>query len=509
MSRGKLVVVSLVWLVILGICAVTYKWFLVPAWEQQAIEAKEEERNKILTETGASGRYDYAISLSLDSFSGYALLRSPEFAEELAAKRIKLNLVDDGADYAARLKSLESGTTQIGTFTIDALVKVCSQADRLPVTIIAMIDETRGADAMVSYKQAIPNLDALNHKDTKFILTADSPSETLARVVLAHFNLTHVNTNSFVSMKDAEEVYKKYRAAKPDERQVFVLWQPYVSKVLENPNTHIVVDSSRFRGYIVDVLVVNRDYLYANRDVVAAFLESYFRTNYYHQDHMMDLVLKDAQQAKASINPAQAKALTSGIWWKNTQENYSHFGLQRAGNLQHIEDIIANITKVLKRTGGIGHDPTAGKPNLLYHPELLAGLKDKDFHPGAESIRKDDFVLNVLTDNQWQALQPVGTLEIPPLVFARGTDRLTEQSQYVLDELIKTLESFPQYYLLIKGSASNVGDLKANRALAESRARAAEGYLKERGVNANRLKVMPGQISNKIAVEFVLGQLPY
>ena len=63
---------------------------------------------------------------------------------------------------------------------------------------------------------------------------------------------------AFVEARDAEDVYRRYRTAEPNTHQVFVLWEPYVSKVLENPNTHVVVDSSRFRGYIVDVLVAQR-----------------------------------------------------------------------------------------------------------------------------------------------------------------------------------------------------------------------------------------------------------
>src|SRR5690606_25294602 len=114
-------------------------------------------------------------------------------------------------------------------------------------------------------------------KDTKLVLTANSPSETLARVLISNFGLRNLDQNSFVKLKDAQEVYKKYRESKPADKLAFVLWEPYVSKTLENPNVHVLVDSSKFRGYIVDSIVANRDFLAKNKELSKRFLKAYFR----------------------------------------------------------------------------------------------------------------------------------------------------------------------------------------------------------------------------------------
>jgi len=508
MDKGKLAIAAVVWLVVIASGAMIYKWWFVPTQQQAEQQAKLEEKNKILTETGADSRYDSVLNFALDGFSGYAVLRSQEFANKLGNQRIKLNLIDDGANYPGRLKKIGSGDIQMGVFTIDALIKASHQAGSVPVTIVSIIDETRGADAAVSFKKAIPSLDALNHKDTKFVLTPDSPSETLARVVMAHFNLTNLSKDPFIRAKDAEDVYKRYRTAKPDQRQVFVLWEPYVSKILENPNTHRVVDSSRFKGYIVDVIVVNRNFLYSNRDVVSKVVRSYFRTNYDFNEKI-ELVLEDAKLTRTPLTQKQAEALVDGLWWKNTQENYCHFGLKRGSNLQHIEDIISNITGVLIKTGGISADPTASKPNLLYYPDILEEMQTSGFHPGVENVRDDKVILPTLTDHQWGTLQPVGTLSVPRLVFARGTSVLLDQSKRVLDKLVESLNTWPQYYVLIKGDATRRGDIGANKALALARAEAARKYLMEKGIRSNRIKATAVEPSGVTAVNFVLGQLPY
>lgn len=507
----KVILVCFVWLVILAIGAMTLRWVIRPAREAAQEKAVEEKKQQVLTQTGASSRYDFKVRYALDSFSGYAVLRSQQFSDELAKKRGAAELVDDGADYPARFQGLKTGDIQMASFTVDSLVTTCAAVGDLPATIVAIIDETRGADAMVAFKTAFPNLDALDDPETRFVLTPKSPSEMLARVVMARFNLKRLASNPFIEVKDAEEVYKRYRAAKPTDKLVFVLWEPFVSKILENPNTQILIDSSRFRGYIVDVVVANRNFLYQNRDAVSAVVEAYFRANYTHRDKYVDLVLQDAQKQGTPLSQAQAENLVKGIWWKNCQENYAHFGLHDSNKLQHIEDIIGNITKVLRTTKGIESDPTNGKPNLFYYTGILEDLKKRGFHPGieVEQVRNDTVVLPTLTEAQWASLQPVGTLEVPPLVFARGTAMLTEASQSVLDELLTSLNTFPQYYVTIKGNASKEGDLEANKELAQRRAKAAEQYLIQRGISDRRVKAVAVEPSGETRVDFVLGQTPY
>ena len=95
---------------------------------------------------------------------------------------------------------------------------------------------------------------------------------------------------------DAADVYNRYRKSAKDSRQVFVLWEPYVSKILANESMHVVIDSSRFTGYIVDCLVADRDFLVKNPDVAQTVVECYFRALYEYRsaEAMTRLVKADA-----------------------------------------------------------------------------------------------------------------------------------------------------------------------------------------------------------------------
>jgi len=257
----------------------------------------------------------------------------------------------------------------------------------------------------------------------------------------------------------------------------------------------------------VDVIVANRDFLAKNKKVVQTFIESYYRSYYKQSRMMMPVVIEDAKKFGEPLSPKAAQRLVDGVWWKNTEENYIHMGLSE-GSLQHVEDIISNITKVLKRTGAIAADPTGGKPNVLYYNGILKQMVENKFRAGMseESVREDRIKLPALSDTQWEGLIPIGQLDVQPVVFARGTSRISPMGKQVLNNLMETLKTRPQYYVLVIGNASRVGDLEANTALANNRAKAVKEFLISNGVGKNRIRATSGEPSGSTSVDFVLGQ---
>ncbi|MCA9172499.1 MAG: OmpA family protein, partial [Planctomycetales bacterium] len=386
--------------------------------------------------------------------------------------------IDDEADYSQRLRRLQSGETQLATFTIDALVKASAELNDLPAVIVAIIDESRGADAMVASKKRFPNVTSLNQPDTHFILTGNSPSEMLARVVKNSFSLDQLAKNPFKLTASPAETMAAYKKSPPNSSDVFVVWEPYVSELLENDSMHVVVDSSRFRDYIVDVLVVNRDYLLKNEEVVRAVIGSYFAAAHRHRDDMSVVVATDAKQIGAQLSSQQVQKLVMGIRWKSMAENLAHFGIRGDSRLKHIEDTIGKITRVLLSTGAIAADPTGNAPQKLFTERVLVELQQDASYAGltSEPLLVEKVELPVLSTSEWSRLREIGELQVPSLVFARGTDRLQASAQATLDELVRTLQDWPQTYVLVRGNASKRGDLEANKKLAENRARAAAAY---------------------------------
>jgi outer membrane protein OmpA-like peptidoglycan-associated protein len=516
MSKQRLFALLLVWGTILGMGVGAYRLFFKPKKIQQEQQAKQEAHENLIAKTGSNRHYDHKVAFGIDSFSGYAVFRSPEFAAHLSSRSIKLDLQDDGANYTDRIKKLASGELQMAVFTVDALVKASATINDLPATIVAIGDETKGADAALGYKNKYPNIQSLNNAKTKFVLTPDSPSEMLTRVVQAHFDLGNLQGTPYVQAQSARDVYEQYRKANQNDDFVYVVWEPYIQKMLENPNIHVIVDSSNFRGYVVDVIVTSRDFLIKNPQVVQEVVQSYFRAAYEHSQDMPKLILDDGKLTGEVMSPTQAKKLVDGIRWKNVLENYAHMGVTKGGassSLQSIEDIITNITTVLVRSKAIHADPTQGQPNKLYYDQILSTMAAANYHPGtseeSSGTIRQEVILEALSEDQWKSLLPVGNLQVESLVFARGTSRLTDDSKVVLDQLIKHLLAFPTYYVAVKGNASTDGDIEANKDTAMRRATAAAAYLTDHGVDKNRIRAVAGEPTGETNVTFMLGQRPY
>ncbi len=515
-TAGRLLVAGVVWLVLLGVGALAYRLVFAPKKKAETVE-----------ETSSNARHPHHVKLALDSFSGYALFRSEEFKAELSTLGVGITLSDDKADYAARLQSLKSGDTPLAVFTIDALLKANADAGEMPGVIAMVIDETTGADAMVAYKQGLKNIDALNRTEARIVVTRDSPSETLARVVIGTFRLPSLPADCWIGADGAAGVYQQFLKTQPTEPKAFVLWEPFVSKVLENPGAHVLMDSSRFRGYIVDVLVVQREHLKQNAAVVDKFIKAYFTAAWKHQqkaDGMVQLVMADAKAAGEPLTTSQAQRLVQGIWWKNTQENFEHFGLRIGGDtrrtegLQDLDEMIRKITKVLVDTKAIPADPTAGRPQQLYYDKLLSLMLTAQWHPSALSGVGDETVrtqaaARPLGDAEWARLTPIGHLQVEAIVFSRASARLIDSSGATLEKLVDTLRSWPHYYLIVRGHARMEGDAELNKRLADDRAKAVSAYLAQHGIAEHRVRALAAETSatggDAQSVTFILGQLPY
>jgi flagellar motor protein MotB len=508
-SKLRIVYAAVTWIVILVLCVVSYKYWWAPKKEKEVAEQVVAEKKETLEKTSAVSRYQHVIKFSADSFSGYAPLRSEFFKNECAKYTIRMDITDE-PNYKNRLKDLADGKIDMAVFTIDALIKCSAEYGDLPATIVSVIDESVGADSIIGAGKTFPNIDSINDPEVKIVCIADSPSETMARVVMAHFNLDKINESSFEFKNSAEEVYEAYKNSKPTDKKLFSIWEPYASKMLDNPDYHSLINSSKFRGYVVDVIVARRDFLLKNEPLVEQVVKSYLSTVFNNRTKMTEMIVDDAVLVGDPLKEDQAKKLVSTVWWKNTQETFGHFGFITNGNLQHIEEICRNITSVLVKTGAIPADPTNGKPNLWYYDGIIKKLFDSSWHPGfgSEDIRQQQN-LAALSEEEWTSLKSVGTLSVPRLVFARGTAKLTEASETTLQELSEQLKSFPQYYLTVQGNAASDGNLEANLKLATDRANVSSQWLIDHGVDKNRIRAESAKPNGSTTVLFILSEQPY
>ena len=173
------------------------------------------------------------------------------------------------------------------------------------------------------------------------------------------------------------------KSADRSKKQAYVLWEPHVSQAKKIKGVKVLLDSSKIKGLIVDVLVARREYLRDHPEKVRSVIEAYSRAAHHYRNEpqgFAGLVRSD----DPNLSEDGSKAIVSGIQWKNTLENYAHFGVVKgvsAGDLLTMEDMIGNITEILLKTKALESDPLNGNYTSLYFDKILSEMQSENFHP--------------------------------------------------------------------------------------------------------------------------------
>lgn len=77
------------------------------------------------------------------------------------------------------------------------------------------------------------------------------------------------------------------------------------------------------------------------------------------------------------------------------------------------------------------------------------------------------------------------TIRLEYVEFETGTNSLTADSKYQLNDLAEILKKYPNLRIEVSGHTDNVGDPAANRALSQQRADVVKAYLLAQGIGAN------------------------
>jgi len=488
----------------------------MPIWQKSQVAA-----------TSSGVKYDHQVTLCLDSFAGYAPLRSAYFRDRLGDSQIGLTVEDDGADYMARAKNLRSDRCNAAVMTIDADLVTGQSLNEYPEvvtpgTIVWVLDQTKGADGIVTFKDVIPNVGALNRSDARIYATADSPSETLARHLKSGMLPELPNNNKWLEPQGSvDEVVKQIKKADRTMPYAYALWEPELSKAVAQYDMVVIYDSSHAPGIIVDVLVFSRDYMKNHPDKVQKIVEAYAKTLAYYEGSsggMASLIMEDARLINADFDESDASRIASRIQWFNVTENYALFGLlprYEAGGLQSLDQMIDTIAdRVLVRTGKLSEHPAKGRTHELYFDAVLRQMKAEQFHPGMGGVGsvRGNTELPALNPAEWGQLVVIGDLDATEIQFRRASAELSDQGKRDVSEIADQLRGFPTYYITVIGNTADKGDPDANRQLALQRADAVKAQLTSRGVSGNRVRTIAGDSTNGSAgqkVTFELAQQSY
>ena len=431
-------------------------------------------------------------TIGVDSWIGYFPLCSPQMERRLRAEGYVLRCEDDKADYPTRFQRLAKGELDFAVSTVDAWL-LNGKAVDYPAAIVAVIDESKGGDAIVARRARVPDLETLKRAtDTRIAFTPASPSEHLLKSIGVHFDLPQLRERRGAWRVEAQGSSDALARLERGEVDVAVLWEPDVSRALADPSFIKLIGSDDTEKLIVDVLLASRRVLQERPELVEAVLSQYFASLLHYTED--PAALRREAAAATGLPSDQVDAMLGGVRWVSLNENgAAWFGISPSGipAEEGLIDAMRSATAVLIGAGDFSADPIPdGDPYRLTNRQPLSALYLRD-SGGVSGAATDGLArpFAALDDAGWARLREVGTLRIEPISFARGTANLDDQGVAALAAVAERLSHYPNYRLVVKGHTGVDGEPRANLELSQKRALAVvEHLIATYRMDANRIR---------------------
>jgi outer membrane protein OmpA-like peptidoglycan-associated protein/ABC-type nitrate/sulfonate/bicarbonate transport system substrate-binding protein len=434
------------------------------------------------------------LRVGTDNWIGYFPLCSPGMKRNLRQAGYQLQCVDDQADYPSRFKKLGKGELQFAVATVDSYLLNGQRAD-YPATIIMVLDESKGGDAIVGRRSVFATMDDLkNKKGHKIAFTPSSPSEYLLKAMSNHFGLpffTGKDSEKWaVKTSGSEEALQKLQHGDVDAA---VLWEPDVSRALASPDFVKLIGTEDTARLIVDVLLVERRYSTDHPEAVQALVTAYFQTLH---EYMQDpLSLQRDIKKKTDLNKSQINSMLEGVEWVTAGENNAVWFIGDRAGVKDVDGLVEVINyglKILQSSGDLRSNPLpGGDPYRItnrHFVQALAGSSQSGTSQSADSLTRS---FSPLTAGEWANLKKIGTLKVDPIPFRRSTSLFDQTGREIIDAAANKLRRYPNFRIMIEGHTGLSGDQQANLDLSAARAKAVAAYLIDTyNLDINRLRAV-------------------
>ncbi|MBI3148574.1 MAG: OmpA family protein [Betaproteobacteria bacterium] len=429
------------------------------------------------------------LTIGMDNWIGYLPLCSRAMKQQMRKRGFTLECRDDKADYVARMQALKSGEIQFAAATVDTYL-LNGAAKSYPGAIIAVLDESKGGDALVAWKDQLARIEDLKTAPagTTIAFTPGSPSEHLLKALASHFDISYLKQKTGTWRVETKGSSDALTRLQQKQASAAVLWEPDVSKALAQAGVVKLLGSEDTRRLIVDVLLVSRDFSQKQPQVVNELLTAYFEVLQTYADNR-EALLSDAKAA-SGLNEQQTATVLKGVRWASLAEN-AEIWLGAAGKGQELVEAIEAALQILVDAGDFRDNPLPERdPYRLINSQFLHTLYASAVATN-KSLPPLERRFSVLDEAAWNGLREVGALRTRPVQFQSGTADLSLEGKQELDKLAENLKHYPNFRVVVKGHTGVKGDAEENRRLSQDRADAVARYFQVTyNVDANRLRVL-------------------
>ena len=456
---------------------------------------REAHRNAdLFARTSDSRQYKRTINIWGDDWLGYLVLRSPRFAHALADKDIGVRWTME-PDFGKRLAGLRDGKCDFVAATLDSYL-TNGNATGWPGAVVFVIDESFGGDAVLATRDDIKSLDDLNKPGMRGAFVGLSPSEFLLRSEITHFHLDHLRPGLEKSRVD--DVDAAYNALRDKRVDFAVLWQPLVTRAINEMNAHVLIDTSKAQGLVIDIALARRQLIDGDPELVQTVTHAYFEALHDYLNNAA--AFTDAAAHDSGKSATDAETMLRGIRFAALDDNVRDWLRDDRDQEARLSGSVRQIQAILR-----DHQQNIDLPNddpysILYRRTIqtvarqragiaaLAGGAAAN-NSGGGAHRLGEYYAP-LTPEQWDALskQVRGTLLDEPIVFRPGQTEIPEDFQAAIREAAPKLANYPTFRVVVEAHVSPGDSQEADQQLSDARALEVKHFLSsECGVPEDRI----------------------
>lgn len=255
--------------------------------------------------------------------------------------------ITDMEDTAQRKAAMIKGDVDALGDTVDLLV--LSRAEKVPSVTVLQVDESNGADGILTTNN-ISSIQDLKGK--KVAAQKNFVGESFLMYLLKKNNIS-VNDVQIIDTESgaagAAFVSGKVDAA--------VTFEPWLSKAKERKDGKVLVSSADEPGVIVDTVSVNETYLKNNPENVKKFMRAWFKALDYWKSNPDES--NEIMSKYYNISASDFKDLITGVKWPTYQENLTYFGTKSQSG--KIYDVANTFIQVFQEAGSIQNKPDMTK----------------------------------------------------------------------------------------------------------------------------------------------------
>lgn len=439
---------------------------------------------------GPLGSDGHPLKVSIVSFHGYApalvangqsLTTRPGSLYDKEGLNVEFVIQDDIPTLAT---IFEAGTAQCAWRTSDfwAQEQPNLRNSGHDAKAVMIVDNTRGADAIIAKDPAIRSVEDLAGK--KLALLQFTPSHGMSIDAI---------DNSALSARKKQSVEYVYIAAEDGLAGVraalesgsvdaAALWDPDLSLALRATKGHVVYSTRTASNLIFDVMVCDQRVLNdpQGRDAVQKFVNGWMKgvdVAKANPDQAVDALVKTEEfftlLAKDEGKPF-VKSLFDNLLWTGVADNARILGM--SGGTNHYERVYQRFDQIYRAAGALANPKSPViAPQDSFDTRFIRTLYDASTVAQAESKQVETYT----TAAREEAVQAPATVTKPVIVnFNTGQAALTKRAEKIIDtDMVPFIENNGSAYFEISGNTDSTGNAAINNRLSQARADAVVEYL--------------------------------